>query len=149
MQRRLALTGILLFAFAPKLAAQAALEVQGAWARATAGRAPNGAAYLTIVNSGATMDRLLGAAAPVARTVELHTHLMDAGVMRMREVTGIEIHPGEPAVLRPGGLHAMLVGLKEGLKEGTSFPLTLRFERAGELTVPVRVLGVAAMGAQP
>jgi len=147
MLRRFVLTACLSGALLPAFAADPALEVQEPWARATAGRAPNGAAYLTIVNPGVATDRLLGATAPVAKAVELHAHLMDGGVMRMREVSAIEIHPGEPAMLRPGGLHVMLIGLKEPLKEGTTFPLTLRFERAGEMVVPVRVLGVAARGA--
>jgi periplasmic copper chaperone A len=145
MNRRLALVLPALLATLPAFA-EDALEVQAPWARATAGRAPNGAAYLTIVNPGAVPDRLLAASAPVARMVELHTHLMDGGVMRMRPVSAVEVNPGEPAVLRPGGMHVMLMGLIEPLREGTTFPLTLRFERAGEMTVAVRVLGPAATG---
>ncbi len=127
-------------------AASQSPQVQQPWARASAGNAANGAAYMTISNPAHDADRLVSAASPAARTVELHTHLMDNGVMRMRQVQAIEVNHGEPAVLRPGGLHVMLIGLNAPLREGTSFPLTLRFERGGETTVQVRVLGPAAMG---
>lgn len=74
------------------------IEVVEPWARAAlAGRA--GAAYMALVNPTVTPDRLVAAASPVAQTVELHAHLHEAGVMRMRPVAAIEVHPGEPAVL--------------------------------------------------
>lgn len=122
------------------------LHISDAWARATAGQAANGAAYLTIANHGTAADRLVAAASPVARTVELHTHLMDNGVMRMRPVEAIEVDPGTPTVLQPSGLHVMLIGLVQPLREGESFPLTLRFAQGGERTVQVRVMGPGAMG---
>ncbi len=121
------------------------IQVQQPWARASAGSAANGAAYLTIANHGTSADRLVSAASPVARTVELHTHLMDNGVMRMRQVQAIEVDPGTPTVLQPSGLHVMLIGLVQPLKEGESFPLTLRFAQAGERIVQVRVMGPGAM----
>lgn len=125
------------------------LVVHEAWARAAlAGR--TSAAYMTIENTTATLDRLVAATSPAARVVELHTHIMDGGVMRMRPVTGIEVNPGEPAVLRPGGLHVMLIDLAGPLQPGQTIPLTLRFEKAGEITVQVTVRPAGASGpAQP
>jgi copper(I)-binding protein len=117
----------------------ATLKIDGVWARAPAGAARNGAAYMTIRNQGAAADRLLAASSPVAGTVELHTHLKDGDVMRMRQVTAVDIAPGGPAVLQPGGLHVMLLDLKAPLKEGESFPLTLTFEKAGKVTVSVAI----------
>jgi hypothetical protein len=103
---------------------------------------------MTIENTTATVDRLVSATSPAARVVELHTHIMDGGVMRMRPVTAIEVNPGEPAVLRPGGLHVMLIDLTGALQAGQTIPLTLRFEKAGEVTVqvPVRPAGAAGHG---
>ncbi|MEO1193867.1 MAG: copper chaperone PCu(A)C [Pseudomonadota bacterium] len=115
------------------------------WARATAGQAPNGAAYMTLTNSGASADYLIGASGDVARRIELHTHTLVDGVMQMREVTKIQVAPGEPSVLQPGGLHIMLIGLKEPLKEGERVPLTLTFEKAGEMQIEVAVESVGAM----
>jgi copper(I)-binding protein len=126
--------------------AQTAPAVQQPWARASAGQAANGAAYLTFANQGAA-DRLVAAASPVARRVELHTHINDNGVMRMREVEGGIAVPQGTTTLRPGGLHVMLMGLHQPLREGESFPLTLRFASGAEVTVQVPVRGAAASGA--
>lgn len=127
-------------------AAEAALQVTGAWARATPPNAQAGAAFLTIANTGAEGDRLLAARAPVAKSVELHLHMDVGGIMQMRPVEAIDLRPGQTVTLEPGGLHVMLIGPTKPLKAGDSFPLTLVFEQAGELTVPVEVMGVGAMG---
>jgi len=65
-------------------------------------------------------------------------------VMKMRPVEDIDVPPAAPVELKPGGLHIMLLGLTAPLKEGDSFPLTLTFAKAGEITVPVHIEGVAA-----
>ncbi len=94
---------------------------------------------MTLVNTGKEADRLVGASGEVSAAVELHTHLMEDGVMKMRPIKAIEVNPGEPAVFRPGGLHIMLIGLKKPLVAGQTFPLRLRFEKAGEMLVEVKV----------
>ncbi len=122
------------------------LRVERPWARASATEgAKAGAAYFTLVNLGAEADRLIGVATPLARKAGLHNIVMDQGVMKMVPVAAIEISPGEPAVLRPGGLHVMLMGLKAPLIEGESFPLTLTFENAGSIEIEVMIQGPAAM----
>lgn len=103
---------------------------------------PNGAAYLASVeNKGAVSDRLVRASTPAAARVEIHTMNVDAqGVMRMREIEGIALAPKEKVQMKPGvGLHLMLIGLKEPLKEDATFPMTLEFERAGKVEVKVIV----------
>ena len=120
-----------------------AISIDHPWARASMGMAKAGAAYMVLTNDGSAPDRLVSASAEVSETVELHTHLMEDGVMRMRQVQAIEVAPGAPSVLEPGGLHVMLIGLKEPLTAGESFPMTLTFEQAGEITVEV---AVEAMG---
>jgi len=111
----------------------------------------NGAAYLaSIENKGAVADRLVRASTPAAALVELHTMAVDAqGVMRMREVDGIALAPKAKVQMKPGaGLHLMLIGLKEPLKEDASFPMTLEFERAGKVEVKV-VVGQPKPGGAP
>ncbi|WP_291296725.1 copper chaperone PCu(A)C [Elioraea sp.] len=125
--------------------AQAPISVQEPWARAAL-QGRTSAAYMTIENTTAALDRLVSATSPVARVVELHTHMMDGAVMRMRPVSAIEVNPGEPAVLRPGGLHIMLIDLARPLRAGETIPLTLRFEKAGEVTVNVAVQAAGASG---
>ena len=113
----------------------------------------NGAAYFAgLENTGSTADRLLRASTPVAAQVELHTMAVDAhGVMRMREIEGIALAPKTKLQMRPGGpMHLMLIDLKVPLKAGSSFPMTLQFERAGTVEVRVAVEPAgAAPGAEP
>jgi periplasmic copper chaperone A len=120
------------------------ISISAPWSRATAPRAPNGAVFLTLSNAGGQVDRLVSAQSPVADKVELHTHIQDGDVMRMRQVDGIEVAPGAPTALQPGGLHIMLMGLKHPLTEGQSFPVTLAFKQAGNVTVPVTVQSAGA-----
>jgi copper(I)-binding protein len=83
----------------------------------------------------------------VSDVAELHTHIKDGEVMRMRQVEDIPVKAGETVVLQPGGLHVMFMGLHEGLKEGQTFPLTLTFEKAGPVETTVTVGAAGAMGA--
>ena len=121
------------------------LHVEQPWARATPGRVPNGAVYLTLTNEGATADRLVGASSPAAKHAGLHSHSMKEGVMKMQPVKAMEVIPGSPTVLAPGGLHIMLMGLTAPLKEGARFAVTLTFERAGSLKIEVTVEKLGAM----
>ena len=123
-----------------------ALTIHHPWARASIGAAKAGAAYLTVGNEGEEIDRLVGIASPVAKRVGLHTNLIEDGVAMMRPVEAIEVAPGEPAVLQPGGLHVMLMGLKAPLVEGEKFLLTLTFEQAGEIEVWVAIEDATAAG---
>jgi periplasmic copper chaperone A len=120
------------------------LEVKTPWARATPGHTENGAAYLTIVSP--TADRLIAASSPVAKKVELHTMSMQGDVMRMRPLAAIDIPAGQTVTLNPGGMHIMLLGLTQPLREGQSFPLRLSFDRAGPHQVTVAIEKAGAMG---
>ncbi|GIK96481.1 MAG: hypothetical protein BroJett029_06900 [Alphaproteobacteria bacterium] len=120
------------------------LTIDHPWARASAGHAKTGAAYFAVVNGGAEADRLVGASSPVGRA-ELHTHISEDGIMKMRPVDAVDLPAGERAVLEPGGLHVMLMDLAKPLVEGESFPLTLTFEKAGDIDVEVKVEGVTGM----
>jgi copper(I)-binding protein len=121
------------------------LAIGHPWTRA-AGANANGAGFLTLRNNGAAPDRLVSASSPAARVVELHTHIREGDVMRMRPVADIPVPPGQTVQLRPGGLHIMLIGLTEPLRQGASVPLTLRFERAGEVQVTLSVEAAGARG---
>ncbi|TCZ63077.1 copper chaperone PCu(A)C [Roseicella aquatilis] len=121
------------------------IAVSHPWTRA-AGQGGTGAGFLTLRNTGSTPDRLVGASSPAARTTELHTHIREGEVMRMRPVPAIEIPAGQAVTLQPGGLHLMLIGLQQALDQGGSVPVTLRFERAGEVTVQLAVQAAGARG---
>jgi len=118
------------------------VEITHPFATPTPTGASNGAAYVaTLENTGKQADRLIRVSTPIAQRAEIHTMAVDAGgVMRMREVGEIALAPGVPVKMRPGeGYHFMLMGLKQPLKEGDSFPLTLEFEHGGKAEVKVVV----------
>lgn len=123
------------------------LAVDNAWARATPGKSDIGAAYVTIHSP--TADRLVAASTPVAKKAELHTMEMSGMVMKMRPISSIDIPAGQSVSLAPGGMHIMLMGLKQPLKAGQSFPLSLTFAKAGTRTVNVAVEKVGASGPMP
>jgi copper(I)-binding protein len=127
--------------------AQPQVTVSLAWARALNSVKLPAAAYFTIANAGGGADRLVAAASPVAEHAELMENATEHGVMEMRGLDGLTIEPGQSAVLKPGGLHLMLTGLKQPLRTGDSFPLFLTFAKAGTREVMVKVEKPTAMAA--
>ncbi len=121
------------------------ISVSEAWSRATPGGARNGAAFLQISAKG-TGDRLVDANSEVAERVELHNHIHEDGVMKMRRVDGIEIPADGSVTLEPGGYHLMLMNIKRPLKAGETLDLTLVFEKAGEVEVTAKVEPIGAKG---
>ena len=126
--------------------AAGSLQIGNPWTRATPRGANVAGAYLTITNKGSAADRLVGGSTEVAARFEMHNQVVEKGVAKMRPMgNGIEIKPGATVEFKPGGLHVMLVGLKEPLRQGQRVKGTLVFEKAG--TVEVEYL-VAPIGAQ-
>jgi periplasmic copper chaperone A len=144
--RRLAIALFLSFALAACQQA-APLEVKQLWARDTVGSTANAAVYMTITSP--TPDRLIAASAPVAKKTDLMTMTGGSGAMGMKYVAAIDIPAGKPVSLDPTGLHVWLAGLNAPLKAGQAFPLTLRFEKAGERQVVVSVIEPAAAAPMP
>ncbi len=99
--------------------------------------APGGVALTIINNAGA--DKLVSAKTPVAKMAQIHNKKKKHGKMRMRRKTGLDIGANTVVKLQHSGLHIMLMGLKSPLKSGTTFPLTLNFEKAGSVEVTVTV----------
>lgn len=121
------------------------VAVTRVWSRATSAQQPNGAAYFTIGNSGAA-DTLTGASTPQAASADLHETVTSGGVMQMRPLSSVAVPHGKLVTFAPGGLHVMLMGLKQPLKPGDSFPLTLTFAKAGDVTVNAKVERAGALG---
>lgn len=120
------------------------LEIEKPWARATAPGASVGGGYLVIRNKGAAGDRLLGVTSPVCARVEMHEMAMEKDVMRMREVKGVDVPAKKSVEFRPGGFHLMLMELKAPLRQGDKVPVTLRFEKAGEVKTELVVEDLAS-----
>ncbi|MBF0379503.1 MAG: copper chaperone PCu(A)C [Magnetococcales bacterium] len=122
------------------------IMVQKPWARASARMAKAGAAFMTITNHSMDNDRLISASSEIAKFTELHTHIHDNGIMRMRKVEHIDIPKGEMVALKPGGDHVMFINLKRKLNLGDKLPVTLEFKNAGKVEVEVEVKAAGAMG---
>lgn len=137
----------LLFALA--LAASPALaqvSIDQPWMRATAPGAKVAGGFMIVRNQGEAPDRLVAAASPLAERVELHVHIDDGGVMKMRQVRGFDVPANGRFELKPGGAHLMFLNIKRQIKEGEQIPVTLTFEKAGEVKAEYRVGGLGAMG---
>ncbi len=117
------------------------LVVTRAWSRSTPPGISVGVAYFEIVNSGAA-DTLLSIESPLAQRVEMHATTTVDGLMQMRQVQSAAVPPGGRVVFEPSGLHAMLIGLKQPLKEGERLPLTLIFRHAGTVRVEAVIRGL-------
>jgi hypothetical protein len=126
------------FAFVPESAAQprvGAITIEDPWVATTNPGAAVAGGYVTLRNEGAQPDRLISAESTRAPRVELHEMNMDNGVMRMRQVQGIDVPAGDVATLRPGGLHIMFFDIDAQFQEGQRVPVVLHFERAGDVRV--------------
>jgi copper(I)-binding protein len=116
------------------------------WARATPGGAAIGGAYLEVKAARGQGDRLVSASSPVAGAVELHSHVMEGGIAKMRRVEAIVVPGGKSVVLKPSGYHLMLTDLKAPLKEGDLVKITLVFEKAGAIDLEATVEPIGATG---
>jgi copper(I)-binding protein len=152
--RSLALAALLLaapLAAAPAQPAAAqeykagAIEITKPWARASAGGAKVGVVYMTLTSLN-WPDELVSATSAVADKVEFHDQTEENGVAKMRAVKEVAVKAGDTVTLAPGGLHLMLMGLKEPLVEGKRIPLTLTFRKGQSVDIKVPVLAVGAGG---
>jgi periplasmic copper chaperone A len=142
--RRILFASMLLLA-SPAWAQTSSVSVTQAWARATAASQKVGGAFLTLTDTGAP-DQLLSASSPVAEMAQLHRTVAEDGVMKMLPVAALDLQPGVTVELKPGGYHLMLMGLKQKLEVGATFPLTLTFAKAPPVTVTVTVATAGASG---
>ena len=111
----------------------AQVQIENAWIRPTAPGAKVAAGYMTIRNASGSPDRLVSASSPAAERIETHVTMQEGDIMRMREVKGYEIPAKGVFELKPAGAHLMFVSIKAPLAEGQKVPVTLRFEKAGEV----------------
>jgi copper(I)-binding protein len=118
------------------------------YARAVPPGQPNSAAFMAITNHDDQDHALVSASSSVSEVTELHTHTMEDGMMKMRQIEKIELPAGETVKLQPGGLHVMLIGLHDGFAPDTKAEITLRFDTGEALNVsaPVKRLQMKMMG---
>ena len=123
------------------LSAQAGdISVSDPYALAVPSGQPNSAVFMTLVNNSKENRALVAAETPSARVVELHTHVHEDGMMKMRKIDKIDIPAGQTVTLKPSGLHVMLIGLKEKLEPGKEAHMNLIFDQGGKdhIMTPLR-----------
>ncbi|MCL2346220.1 MAG: copper chaperone PCu(A)C [Desulfobulbus sp.] len=116
------------------------IEVQNPYVRLAPPNAPATGAFMVIHNGGSQDVKLVKADNPLSRVTELHTHINEGGVMKMRPVADIGIKAGGEAVLQPGGLHIMMIDLKAPMKEGDMVPITLTFDDGSSKQVEAKIM---------
>jgi len=97
-----------------------------------------GAVFLKIQNEGAA-DKLISASSSLSNKVELHTHTMDNGVMKMRPVEEIDVPANSVTELKSGGHHIMIFGVTTLPEKGSKIPFTLTFEKTGKVQIEATV----------
>lgn len=116
-------------------AAPPELVISEPWVRLVPQNAATTALFFKLKNGGATDVRVVGAATPAARVAELHEHLHENGMMKMRKVPFIEVKAHGDVSFQPGGLHLMLIGLVSPLKAGDKVTVTLQMADKSTLTL--------------
>lgn len=120
------------------------ITVSNGWTRATLPGQPAGGGFVTIKNNDAAADALVSVTSPVSANVQIHEMSMDGDVMKMRELPdGLAIAAGETVAMKPGGLHIMFMDLKQGFNADQLVKVTLKFARAGEITLDLPVNSLA------
>ncbi|MFT4836049.1 MAG: copper(I)-binding protein [Psychromonas sp.] len=109
------------------------LIVEDLYIRATPPNSKNSAAFMVIRNAHKKEVKLIKAGSDIADRVELHQHIMDNGLMKMRQVKEIIIKAESSIALQPGGYHVMFLNLKQPLKDGGSVTLSLSFDNGQQL----------------
>ena len=141
MQSKLSLLVLaLVFSNGALAAAADNVTVQDPYVRLAPPNAPATGAFMVIKNIGDKDVRVLKADNPASKATELHNHINDGGVMKMRPVSSIDIKAKGEAILKPGGLHVMLIDLKAPMKEGDVVPITLNFDDGSSKKVDAQVL---------
>lgn len=145
MLRSLSLLATALLATATLSAQAGDISVSDPYARAVPPGQPNSAVFMTLANASKQDRALVGAESTAAGVVELHTHVNEDGVMKMRRVDKIAIPAGQTVALKPGGLHVMLIGLKENLEPGKEVHMNLLFDNGTKehIMAPVRKIEMA------
>ncbi|VVQ31572.1 hypothetical protein PS943_02413 [Pseudomonas fluorescens] len=117
------------------------LVIAHPWSQELPPNAPTVAAYFVIHNGGKNADRLLSVDSPIAGVAQLHEHVMQNDLMKMQHVPSVEIPAGGEVTFAPMAYHVMLLELKDRslLSDGKRFPLTMHFEKSGDVTVDVSV----------
>ncbi len=117
--------------------ASAEVMIANSWVNVTLPSRP-AAGYFSLVNNG-DRDVLLAAESTSFDKIEIHTHLIENNVMRMRKLNKLDIGADETVVFKPHGLHLMMFSQQRTLNKGDMIELTLTFKNAGRVKASLMV----------
>jgi copper(I)-binding protein len=104
------------------------------------------ASFFTLENKGLD-TQLIAASSPISDSIEIHTHLREDGVMKMRRIDAVDLPAGSSVEFKPGGYHLMMFDTKLPL-DMTEAPLTLTYSNGETVTLIVPIEGRADEDAQ-
>ena len=128
-------------------AAEDGIIITDAWSRATTPGAATAVVYLKVVNRSKLAITLDGIETPVATRAHIHKTVSTDGLAKMIPIDNLPLAPGEQAEFGPGGLHVMLMGLRQPLLEGETFPIKVIFVQNPPRNIEVRVGSIGQMHA--
>lgn len=118
--------------------AEKGIEIREAWARPAA-QGENGAIYFVIHNDMREADELTGISSDIAEAIEVHESMLNGDVMQMHQLESVPLPADAEIAFEPGGLHVMLVGIKNDLEIGDQVEITLHFKNSADITLLVPV----------
>lgn len=119
---------LLLFLVLPAWgSAQPSIQIENAYIRELPPNVETAAVYMTIHNVGQHPMTLNEVRTDAASSAMLHQTSMQNGMMVMEHLMTLELEGRTSVSLAPGGLHIMLLGLRQTLSAGDSINLTLYF----------------------
>jgi copper(I)-binding protein len=117
----------------PACARECAPQVRDGWIRLTPVKMPMMAGFGRIENRCPRPVTIVGASSPAFADVSLHETRVVGGVSRMRALPELRIAPDASAVLKPGGMHMMLMEPRAPLKEGSRVVVEFALKGGGVL----------------
>jgi len=119
------------------------ISITDPWARAVKispeSQQPTSAAFMVIHNNSDQEMKLVGANCDACEHMELHTHIQEGDVFKMRPIESISIPPHDKTVLKSGGLHLMFMNVKQDFEEGKTIDVTLTFADGSSQVVPTKI----------
>ncbi|RNF85064.1 copper chaperone PCu(A)C [Montanilutibacter psychrotolerans] len=120
-------------AFLPAGARACTPTISEGWVRMPPAQMPMLAGFARIENRCATPVTIVGASSPSFADTSLHETRIVDGISRMRAMPELRIAPDGVAVLKPGGMHLMLMRPTAPLRPGSKVVVEFALKEGGVL----------------
>ena len=116
------------------------MHISAPWTSPTTAADKSAAVFMTVMNHRRDDVVLLEIKTPIAAKAIIHSVVTKDGEPVMEAMTkGLPLAKHQIVRMEPGGMHVMLMGIKEPLKDGAEIPMTLVFDKAGPIDIQVKV----------